>query len=70
MISRVEKAYLASSVLLNAVLCALGLAMLASTVARGGGPLSLGVILGGALAVLGALRVWLVRRGRAPGGGQ
>ena len=57
-----EKAYLTSSLLLNAVLCALGVAMLVSTLARGGGLLSLGVILGITLAVLGAARVWLARR--------
>ncbi|MEJ7750288.1 MAG: hypothetical protein WKF32_02415 [Thermoleophilaceae bacterium] len=58
-----ERAYLASSVLLNAVLFVLGLGMLASTLARGGGPLALGVVLGLALTVLGAARLWLVRRG-------
>lgn len=68
-IEPVERAYLASSLLLNTVLCALGLAMLASTLARGGGALSLGVVLGSALAVLGAARVWLARRGGRPDSG-
>lgn len=58
-----ERAYLASSLVLSALLCLLGVAMLASTLARGGGPFALGVVLGAALAVLGAARVWLARRG-------
>jgi len=62
----VERAYLASSLLLNAVVCALGVAMLVSTLVRGGGPFALGVVLGLALALLGAARLWLARRGGRP----
>jgi hypothetical protein len=36
-----------------------GVAMVVSALARGGGPLALGVVLGTLLALLGAGRVWL-----------
>lgn len=39
----------------------IGLAMLASALARGGGALALGVVLGVAFAALGAARLWLAR---------
>ncbi len=38
---------------------ALGLAILASTFAHGGGPLSLGTLLGVAFLAVGAARLWL-----------
>jgi hypothetical protein len=59
----VQRAYLASTRLLSAALLLVGLAMLASTIARGGGPLALGVLLGAMLAVVGAARLWLARGG-------
>jgi len=37
----------------------IGVAMVVSALARGGGPLALGVVLGTMLALLGAGRVWL-----------
>jgi hypothetical protein len=42
-------------------LCLLGLAMVATTIARGGGGLAVGVVLGTLLAILGAARAWLAR---------
>jgi hypothetical protein len=39
--------------------------MVASTIARGGGPLALGVLLGVLLALLGAGRFWLARGGES-----
>jgi hypothetical protein len=57
----VQRAYLASTRALSAALLLLGLAMIASTLVRGGGPLALGVILGVMLALLGAGRLWLAR---------
>lgn len=57
-----QRAYLASSLALSAILCGVGLAMLVSTLARGGGPFALGVVLGASLTVLGAARLWLARR--------
>ena len=40
----------------------IGLALIVSALARGGGPLALGVILGVLLVLLGAGRLWLARR--------
>jgi hypothetical protein len=57
----VQRAYLASTRVLGAVLCLLGVAMVASTLARGGGPLAVGVVMGTLLAALGAARAWLAR---------
>jgi hypothetical protein len=58
----VERAYRESSRALGAVLCLLGVAMIVTTLARGGGPLALGVVAGIAFAVLGAARVYLAAR--------
>jgi hypothetical protein len=57
----VQRAYIASTRLLSAALLVVGVAMVGSTIARGGGPLALGVILGAMLALLGAGRFWLTR---------
>jgi hypothetical protein len=57
----VQRAYLASTRVLGMLLCVLGLAMIATTIARGGGGLAVGVVLGVLLAVLGAARAWLAR---------
>ena len=62
-----ERAYLASSRALNGLLVLLGLAMVVSAVARGGGVLALGVVVGALFAALGAARLWLSRRTRAEG---
>jgi len=58
----VERAYRASSRTLGALICVLGVAMVVTTLARGGGPLALGVVAGLAFAILGAARVWLAAR--------
>jgi hypothetical protein len=60
----VERAYLASARFLSAVLVLVGLAMVATALARGGGPLAVGVVLGVLLALLGAGRLWLARGAR------
>jgi hypothetical protein len=65
----VQRAYLASTRLLSAVLLVLGVAMVTSALARGGGALALGVVLGTLLALLGAGRLWLAR-GAGPRGGE
>ena len=49
--------------LLSAALVIIGLVMLASTVARGGGPLATGVVLGVLFAGAGAARLYLSRDG-------
>jgi hypothetical protein len=59
----VQRAYLASTRALSAALLLLGLAMVISALARGGGPFALGVVLGTMLALLGAGRLWLARGG-------
>ena len=59
-----QRAYLASTRALSAALLLLGVAMVVSALARGGGVLALGVVLGTLLALLGAGRLWLAR-GRA-----
>jgi hypothetical protein len=59
----VQRAYLASTRLLSAALVLVGLAMVASTIVRGGGALALGVVLGVMLTLIGAGRLWLARGG-------
>jgi len=57
----VRRAYLGSTRLFGVLMLAIGLVMVASTLARGGGPLALGVILGVMFALLGAGRLLLLR---------
>jgi hypothetical protein len=64
----VQRAYRESSRALGAFLCVLGIVMVVVTLANGGGPLALGVVLGVIFAVLGALRIVLVNRLSPPGG--
>jgi hypothetical protein len=59
--SAVQRAHHASTRLLSAALLVIGLAMVASTIARGGGALAVGVVLGTMLALIGAARLWLAR---------
>jgi hypothetical protein len=51
---------------LSTLLLVIGVAMVVSALARGGGALALGVVLGTMLALLGAGRLWLAS---ARGGG-
>jgi hypothetical protein len=57
----VERAYRQATRVLGALLFLLGLTMVAVTVARGGGALALGVVVGVLLAALGAGRLALSR---------
>jgi uncharacterized membrane protein YccC len=66
----VQRAYKESTRAFGALICLLGIAMIIITLARGGGPLALGVVLGVVFAVLGALRVVLANRLTPPGGKQ
>jgi drug/metabolite transporter (DMT)-like permease len=61
----VERAYQHSTRLLGSLIALLGVAMVVTTLARGGGPLALGVVLGVLFAVLGAARVYLAGPRRA-----
>jgi hypothetical protein len=64
----VQRAYRESTRAVGAIICVLGIVMIVLTLARGGGPLALGVIVGAAFAVLGALRVVIANRLTPPGG--
>jgi hypothetical protein len=48
---------------MNGLLLVIGLAMIVSALARGGGAFALGVVLGTLLALPGAGRLWLTRGG-------
>jgi hypothetical protein len=54
-----RSAYAVSTRVLSALLLLVGIAMVVSALARGGGALALGVVLGTLLALLGAGRLWL-----------
>lgn len=47
---------------LSLVMLGLGIAILVTTLAGGGGPLSLGILLGLAFVAVGAGRLWLASR--------
>ena len=64
----VQRAYRESTRAVGAIICLLGIVMIVVTLARGGGPLALGVVVGAAFAALGALRVVLANRLTPPGG--
>ena len=66
----VEQAYRHSTRVLGLLLFVLGLAIVVTTVARGGGVLATGVVLGFALAAFGAARVYLASRTPASDGGR
>jgi hypothetical protein len=57
-----ERIYRNSVRTLSVVFLGLGLAILVSTFVQGGGPLSLGALLGVAFVVVGAARLWLALR--------
>jgi hypothetical protein len=63
----VRTAYGVSTRVLSTLLLVIGVAMVVSALARGGGALALGVVLGTMLALLGAGRLWLAS---ARGGGR
>jgi drug/metabolite transporter (DMT)-like permease len=59
-------AYLSTQRVLGAVLLVIGIAMIVSTIARGGGPAALGIIAGVLFAALGAARIFLAGAVRPP----
>jgi len=61
------RVYSASQMVLGGVLCAVGVAVVVTTLAAGGGPFAIGVLVGVGFAVLGGMRVWIATRGRGPG---
>ena len=54
-----QRAYRHSTRVLGLAICLLGVGMAVTAVTRGGGPLSLGVLVGVAFALLGAGRAYL-----------
>jgi multisubunit Na+/H+ antiporter MnhB subunit len=58
-----KSAYVISTRVMSVLLMLVGIAMVVSALARGGGALALGVVLGTMLALLGAGRLWLARGG-------
>ena len=54
-----HRAYRQSTRLLALAICGLGVAMIVTTLARGGGGLALGVVVGVAFVALGAGRLYL-----------
>lgn len=57
-----ERAYSGAVRALSVVFIAIGLAMVATTLAAGGGPLSLGIVIGIAFVAVGAGRLWAASR--------
>lgn len=57
-----ERIYRGSVRFLSFLFIALGMAILASTLANGGGPLSIGVLLGVVFLAVGAGRLWIAAR--------
>jgi hypothetical protein len=57
-----ERIYSGSVRLFSLVFVVLGLALLVSTFARGGGPLSVGTLLGVAFLAVGVGRLWISAR--------
>ncbi|HEX6227997.1 MAG TPA: hypothetical protein VFZ41_00880 [Solirubrobacterales bacterium] len=57
-----ERIYRGSIRALSVVFIGLGLMILATTLAAGGGPVSVGVVLGLAFVAVGAGRLWLATR--------
>lgn len=56
-----NRIYSASTRTLAVLQVLIGVALVVTALARGGGPLALGVVLGLMLAALGAGRLWLAR---------
>ena len=54
-----HRAYRQSTRVLAAAICGLGVAMIVTTLVRGGGGLALGLVVGVAFVVLGAGRLYL-----------
>jgi hypothetical protein len=57
-----ERIYRGSVRLFSIAFVALGLVLLVSTLVNGGGPLSVGVLLGVAFLAVGAGRLWIAAR--------
>ena len=58
---RMQRAYIGSMRALSFLLIVLGLVLIASALARGGGVLAIGVLVGVCFTLAGAGRLWLLR---------
>jgi hypothetical protein len=56
-----QRAYLGSTRVLSLLLLLLGLVLIVSTLARGGGVAAVGVLIGVCFVLTGAGRLWLMR---------
>ncbi len=63
MIASVQRGYSNATRVLGIVTAALGVALLAGSLARGGGPLAVGVVVGAAFIFVGVARFYLAGRG-------
>jgi len=61
------RAYQGAVRALSLFFIALGAVILATTIASGGGPLAIGVLMGVAFVAVGAGRFWVSSRGSGPG---
>jgi hypothetical protein len=59
-----QRLYMGSTLGLSVLMLLLGATLIVSSVARGGGLLALGVLVGAGLALSGAGRLWLLRSTR------
>jgi hypothetical protein len=59
-----ERAYRGSTRLLAVVISIVGIAMIVTTLARGGGPAAIGVVVGALFTALGLARLYIASGGR------
>ena len=57
-----RQVYRGGTLLLSVLMVVIGVALLASTLARGGGPLAIGVLFGVLFVAAGGARIYLLRR--------
>ncbi|HYH58501.1 MAG TPA: hypothetical protein VD790_04715 [Thermoleophilaceae bacterium] len=55
--------YRNSTRVMGVLTCVLGVAMIAASIAAGGGPLAIGVVAGIAFVLVGAARIWMASQG-------
>ena len=58
---RMQRAYMGSTRALSVLLILLGVVLIVSALARGGGVLAVGVLVGACFTLAGAGRLWLLR---------
>jgi hypothetical protein len=56
-----QRLYIGSTRVLSVLLVVLGLVLVGSALARGGGPVALGVLVGVGMTLAGLARLWLLR---------